>query len=337
MGITSRDVARLAGVSQPTVSRALSNAPGVSPETRQRVQQAAEALNYTPMHSGRTLATRRTRRVGIVAAELANPYYPALVGPLHDELERAGYRTILITDGQQNPPDMESLFDGSVDGVLLTTSERTSRVPLELSRRGIPYVQVGREVEGVESDTAVVDNRQGSTKVAEFLVELGHRRIAAVFGPNATSTGLERARAFGDTLARLGVVLRPDQTVMGKFDYSTGYAALQQIMATDEPPTAIFCASDVLALGVLNAAHRQGVGIPEDISVVGFDDMPMAGWDLFSLTTVSANLSALATAACQMLLHRLEHPDSPFRRSVISVDLVLRTTHAPAASGSHIR
>lgn len=328
MAVTSRDVARLAGVSQPTVSRALRKAPGVSQDTRERVERAAQALGYVPMHSGRTLSTRRTRRIGIVAAELANPYYPALVGPIHDILDEAGYRSILIADGPNNPVDIGSLVDGSVDGVMLTTSERWSTVPHELSRRSIPYVQVGRVVENVEADSAVADNAGGAALVAQLLLDLGHTVIGGVFGPDSTSTGLERRTSFTEALAKRSIAIAPGHILSGRFDYASGHAALAPIMRTDRPPTALFCASDVLALGVLNAAHAMGMRVPEELTVVGFDDIPLAGWDVFALTTVSIDLRRLAAEACRLLLSRLEEPDRRARHIVTPVDLVLRSTHA---------
>ncbi len=207
MAVTSHDVARLAGVSQPTVSRALRDSRGVSAPTRRKVREAARALGYVPIQSGRALSTQSTGRVGIVSAELTNPFYPAIIEPLHDRLADAGYRTILITDRGEAPVEVEPLIDGSLDGVIVTTSTLSSSLPEELRRRGVPCVLVNRAVDTVGVDRCVSDNLEGGAMVADFLLDLGHRRIAAIFGPGTTSTGHERAVSFQQRLADRGAAM----------------------------------------------------------------------------------------------------------------------------------
>jgi LacI family transcriptional regulator len=176
VAVTSHDVARLAGVAQPTVSRALRDEKGVSAATRRRVREAARSLGYVPSQAGRALSTRRSRKIGVISAELSNPFYPALLGPLHDALAGHGYRTVLFTDRGERPVELDPLLDGSLDGVVLTTSERTSSLPGELMARGVPFVMVNRTVDGIEADRCVAGNRVGAAAVAELLAHLGHRR-----------------------------------------------------------------------------------------------------------------------------------------------------------------
>jgi LacI family transcriptional regulator len=328
MPVTSHDVARLAGVSQPSVSRALRDQPGISPATRRRILEAAEALAYVPSSTGRSLSTRTTGRVAIVADELSNPFYPALVAPLHDALAEAGYRTILITDSGTRPVELEPLIDGSLDGVFLTTSRAGTTLPAQLVRRGVPYVLVNRELETVQGDACVVANREGAASVAQLLVSLGHRRIGAVLGPESTSTARERAAGFREALAEHGIALSPAHVERGEFDYDSGRAAFTRLMAADRPPTAVFCSNDVVAIGACNAARARGIDVPGDVSIVGFDDIAMASWDVFQLTTVRAELTDLAKAAADLLLRRIAEPAAPPRRIEIPTTLSLRGTHA---------
>ena len=334
MPITSQDVARLAGVSQPSVSRALRDVPGVSAATRKRVRDAAKALGYVPFHSGWTLATRTTGRVAIVADELSNPFYPALVAPLHDALGDAGFRTLLVTDSGSKPAELEPLLDGSLDGVLLASSRTGSTVPLALARRGVPFVRVNRELDGVQADRCVAANRDGARRVAAHLTGLGHVRVGAVFGPRSASTARQRESGFRAGLLARRIPLPATRVQRCEFDFDAGREAFLRILDQENAPTAVFCANDVLALAALDAAHAAGVSVPGDVSVVGFDDIPMAAWHVFSLTTVHIDLRRLAVSAAALLLKRMDAPDARPQRVEIPASLSVRLTTAPVASAA---
>jgi LacI family transcriptional regulator len=171
-----------------------------------------------------------------------------------------------------------------------------------------------------------------ATAVAELLADLGHRRVAAILGPESTSTGQERAEGFRDALARRGIDLPPAQMVRGPFDPDTGRRGLIRLMSAQTPPTAVFCGNDVIALGVLNAAVSLGIAIPDSLTVVGFDDIPMAAWEAFDLTTVRVDLSQMASSVTALLVKRLATPGAPARSVVLEPRLVMRGTHAPPAS-----
>ena len=207
-GVTSHDVARLAGVSQPTVSRALREDPRVSPDTRERVRLAAERLHYVPSAIGRSLSTRSTRRVAMVA-DLGNPLYPELMGPVHAALERHGYRLVLFAEDENldEATAYDRLFDQSIDGVVLTTTRLNSTLPAALTRRRIPYVMLNRTIPGAEAVSCVADNVAGARQVGQRFVADGHRRIAGLLGPEQTSTARDRERGFRDALAEAGVAL----------------------------------------------------------------------------------------------------------------------------------
>lgn len=332
MAATSKDVARRAGVSQPTVSRALRGLPGVSDGTRRRIEDAAESLGYLPSHAGRALVTRRTKRVGIVVADLTNPFYPHLVAPLLDRFARAGYRSVLFAEDEDEAVRAGDLADDSLDGVVLTTTLSDSPLPEELRRRGMPFVFLNREGEG-PADASVMDDEGGAALLAELLVSAGHRRIGAVLGPMTTSTGRGRHVGFARTLEARGLELPEAATVVSQaYGYPGGRSGLRKLLALSTPPTAVFCANDVLALGALDEATRLGVRVPEELSVVGFDDIGLSGWERFGLTTVRTDLDQLAGAAADLLLRRFADPDAPPRRLVQQAQLVLRSSHgAPPA------
>ncbi|MFF7361492.1 substrate-binding domain-containing protein [Streptomyces sp. NPDC008125] len=331
MGITSHDVARLAGVSQPTVSRALRDDPRVSQATREKVRRAAQALNYVPSEAGRTLSTSATRRVGVIVTDLTNPFYPHVIAPLHDELSSLGYRMMLITERSDEAVAEEKLLDQSMDGVVLATATTDSRLPAQLERRGMPYVFLNRDTGRSDDFASVVDNEGGGRLVARELVNLGHRRVAGIFGSANTTTGRERELGFRLALAEVGVGLPESRVVRGAFEYDTGYRALPALLDADEPPTAVFCGNDVVAIGVLNAALAAGVRVPEDLTVIGFDDLPMAAWEVFRLTTVRHDLRELSRQAARLLVRRIaKEVDPAGERLVLPTEFVPRATHARA-------
>lgn len=334
--VTSHDVARLAGISQSTVSRALRDDPYVAAETRAKVLEAAAALGYVPNAMGRSLVTRSTRTIGMVVTDLSNPYYPNLVAPLHDELASQGYRMVLFTEQIEGEEagardQLGGLVDRGIDGAVLTTSTLDGAVPRELVRRGLPFVFLTREVDGIAADAAVVDNALGASLMAGQVARFGHRRVGAIFGPQNTSTGRGRERGFRAGLAAAGVEL-PDEAVRhGPFQVEAGETAMSELMRLDPRPTAVVCFNDLVAIGALNAAAALGLRVPEDVSITGWDDLPMAAWEIVKLTTVRQSMNEMARAAARLLVERLEGRTGPEpRRVLFEPALVLRRTLGPA-------
>lgn len=332
--VTSHDVARAAGVSQPTVSRALRDDPRISARTKLRVLEAATSLGYVANELGRNLSTRTTRRVALVA-DLDNPLWPLLVAEIHDELSSHGYTMSLLTE-RGDPVGMQAnLLGGWADGVIITSARLDARLPVELARRGVPFVLVNRTIEGgFVADSAVADNPAGAQMAARLLLEAGHTRVGALFGPTDTSTGRGRERGFRDGLAEAGVALRPTDVRHGPFDYSHGRASLPGLLAGRTGPTAVFCANDIIAIGAMNTAHEMGVRVPGDIALVGFDDLEQASWPVFDLTTIKVPFQAMLRSAVAMLLDRLGGHRGAARQLVHPVAAVLRGTHHAGAGTS---
>jgi LacI family transcriptional regulator len=326
---TSHDVALEAGVSQPTVSRALRGDPRVTEATRTRVLLAAQRLGYVTSDRGRSLATRRTSRIGVVVEDLDNPFYLELLDALHERLERSDVRMIVLTPQRNDPERVERLVDGSIDGAILTTTHLDSPLPAELRSRRFPFVLLNRIVDDEACASCSVDNRQGAVRLTEELLRAGHRAIAAIFGPETTSTGRDRERGIRAVLAGAGVPLAEDRTRRGRFTYESGHRGCTELLSARDRPTAVLCANDVVAIGALNAAHALGLRIPEDVSITGFDDIAMAAWDVFQLTTVSQDLRRMAETAVDLVLALVDDPYADPRRIVLPADLVHRRTLAP--------
>jgi LacI family transcriptional regulator len=330
--VTSRDIAREAGVSQPTVSRALRGDPRVAPATAALVQTTARRLGYVPDAAAQMLITRRTGTVAIVVADITNPFYPELVEALHDELGRAAYRTVLLnerTDARGGGGVEMLMRGGVVDGAIVATATLDERTRALLAGERSPIVQLVREVDGVDRDAVVSDNHGGAALAAELLVTLGHRRIGVISGPPDTSTARDRDAGLQEALARLGVPLDPTLRRSGEYAHHTGHQWCLELLDGPEPPTAIFCGNDVIALGAVDAARRRGVAVPGALSIVGFDDISLAGWESFRLTTVRQPLSEMAHAAVRALVRRMEGDDGPPRRVVFPTELIQRATTGP--------
>ncbi len=329
--VTSHDVARLAGVSQPTVSRALRDSPKVSADTKEKVRRAAEALGYVLSETGRALSSGRTHRLGLLLTDLENQFYPHVISPIHHELESLGYQLVLQTESSDTGRVAERLIANALDGVLLATTTSTSLLPLRLRDRRIPFVYFNRTTEAVEADSATVDPEPGLIELADAIVGFGHQRVGAIFGPPNTSTAEQRERALRSALDGHGLSIASSRTIRGPFDFSTGYDGTRALLSSSAPPTVIICGNDVVALGSLNAARELGIAVPDQVSVVGFDDLPQAGWALVQLTTVHFDLDAMARMAGRLLVERIEgDPDAPWRHEIFPTRLISRQSLAAA-------
>lgn len=327
---TSHDVARRAGVSQPTVSRALRDDPSVSAETRRLVRAAADELGYILSARGRSLSTRTTGQIGIVVSDLGNPFYLQVLDTAHRALAQAGRRMLVLTPDGDDEALLARLLDGSLDGAILTTTVLASGVPAALARRGFPFALLNRTIDDAPGDTCVVDNVAGAGLAAQALLRLGHRDIAALLGPQTTSTGRDREAGFRAVLDAAGVALAADRVRRGPFDFAHGHAGLRAVLASR--PTAVFCANDVIALGAFNALRATGLHVPRDITLIGFDDIAMASWEVFELTTVRQDIDRMVQTAADLLLARIATPGRAPEHVVLEPVLVERATHGPPAA-----
>lgn len=326
--ITSFDVARLAGVSQPTVSRALRDSDKVSEKTKTRVRQAAAALGYAPNAIGRALALGHSTRIGLVVTDLHNHFYGHVIPHLHAELSRRGYELVLVTEASETAPIAEQIVANGLSGVVLTTTAVDSTLPGRLRDRSLPFVYFNRTAPSVQSSAVTVDPEPGMTALVEEMARLGHRHLGAVFGPRSTSTGENRESVLRGLLDEHDLRLRRRDVRHGPFDFETGFQACLELLDLDEPPTVLVCANDVVALGAINAAAERGVGVPDYLSIVGFDDLPTSSWPLVQLTTVAYDLAEMSRAAGRLVVELVSNPEAPFEHVVLSTSLVRRRSLA---------
>ena len=325
--VTSHDVARAAGVSQATVSRVLSGSPNVSPATRDRVLEALRATGYTPNLVARAMRTRRTGTVGVVVASITNPFYPEVIEAVAEELASRDCRMILwISEGSGDESAMAAIRQGLVDGIVFTTVTPESGPLHEALERKAPVVMLNRAVEGVAADQVVSDNEAGGAAVADYLVAGGHTRIGFIGGPAHASTAVRREAGFVTGLARHRVTIPRSRHRVGDFTHATGFDAMQSMLGGRYPPTAVFCANDVSAFGAVDAVRANGLRVPDDVEVIGFDDISMASWASYNLTTVRQPIREMCATAVQLLLARIDNPLRPPETVMLTGELVVRSS-----------
>ena len=338
--VTLRDVARVAGVHPATVSRALNDETRtlVNDETAKRVLKAAEELGYRPNPIARGLKTNRSYTIGVLIPDLTNPLFPPILRGIEDHLETGGY-TPLIANTDNDPErellDSQAMRARQVDGIIAATARRDHRLHDALLEAGIELVLVNRRQPDVPVSSATADDRLGMRLSVEHLIALGHTRIAHLAGPLDYSTGLDRHDSFNETMRAAGLEPDPELVLVAEaFNESEGARLCGQLIAEGRPFTAIAAANDLLALGCYDVFADRGVRCPEDISVMGFNDMPFAARFQPPLTTIRIPHYEIGKAAAELMLERLQDGGAPRREIMLEPSLVVRGSTAPVVSGA---
>ena len=334
MRVSIKDIARAAGVSHPTVSRALSDSPLISEETKARVQRLAQEMGYSPNALARGLVTRQTYSVGVVVTTIADPFVAEIVQGIEATAHDHGY-TVILCNSESTPEReiaaVEMLRTKRVDGVIVTAS-RVGALYLEyLEQIGGPIVLINNhnEESGRYTFSVSVDNRHGGRLAAEHLVQLGHRRIAYVAGPANHSSDLDRLAGYRQAHVEGGIEPDPALVVPGNGRPGGGEEALQAILALDPRPTAVFCYNDMTAIGLIHAAQQAGLSIPQDVALVGFDDILFASYLYPPLTTVAQPKVEMGQRAMHMMLSLItakEESEEDLANVVVQGKLIVRAS-----------
>lgn len=324
---TSKDVALLAGVSQATVSRSISHPEMVSEEVRARVGRAMSKLGYVPHSGARVLRGGRTNTIGIVISELMNPFYPQVLEEATAALDARGFRTVIWNAGADHRRSaLEAIRAHAIDGVIFVTATPDSDELEAALKEGSPVVLVNRDVPGVDCDRVLTDNRAGARAVAEFLVANGRDGAVYIGGSPGASTAVERERHFLERMAELGAPVPLHRRFDGGFEWQRASDIARDLIVSADPPDAIFCANDYMALGALDALARSTADAAERCWVVGFDDIPMASWAQIGLTTVHQHTTEMVARAVELLVARIKSPGGAPVREVFGAELQIRAS-----------
>ncbi|RZJ18077.1 MAG: LacI family transcriptional regulator [Haliea sp.] len=324
------DIAAELGLSTSTVSRALADHASISEGTREKVRRAALEAGYAvPVHGTRRRKSG-TKTIGVVVGALHNRFMTLLLEHIHDALLEHGYHMTLIVDSLNDKGQLLSfrpLIDGFLDGMIFATATIDSPVVPELQRLGLPLVLVVRSVEGVNVDVVEIDNLLAGKDAARHLYSLGHRRFGLIMGPSNTSTGRDRTRGAMDYLASEGLKGDAVQLMWGTYTSESGYSGATQMLSQDKAPTALIGGNDTIALGILEACHRLEKKVPEHVSVIGFDDVPLSGSPLVGLTTIRQPVQEMARAAARRIVDRVRLGSVlPVSRDMLPIQLVQRAS-----------
>ena len=326
MATTIKDVARAAGVSVATVSRAINGAENVTPETRQRVKAAALQLRFTPSSAARSLITRRTHTVGALLPDLFGEYFSELIRGIDLKARARGLHLLVSSshgDAQEAASALRAMH-GRVDGLLLMsphidTASLAANLPL-----GLPVVLINTRLPEDGLSSFAVDNHGGAFAMTRHLISRGHRQVAFIGGPDNNYEAQERLRGYRSALAGL-LPGAPELVLPGDFTEESGWRAGSEIATLAQRPTAVFCGNDMMAIGCLAALAEAGVRVPQDIALAGFDDIPIARYVTPPLTTVRVRIAELGSLALDRLFSAIETPGrSATQHQTLRAELVVR-------------
>lgn len=327
-----KDVALHAGVSVTTVSHVVNGTRFVSEVVRQRVEAAVRELGYVPSAVARSLKHNTTHTFGMVIPNNSNPYFAEIIRGVEDRCFAAGYNVILCNsndDPERQAAYLRVLAEKRIDGLIFVVTGSDAVVRATLGGINTPLVLLDREVSGVSGDLVEVNHVLGSQMATRHLLELGHPRVACISGPPGLSPSSQRRAGWKDALEHAGVERKESDLARGDFTARGGYLAMQALLRRRPRPTAVFACNDLMAFGALTAAREAGIAVPQQLSIVGFDDIDLAAFSAPPLTTVAQPKQQIGTVAADLLLDRVSNARTDNRQMILDPELRVRASTAP--------
>ena len=329
---TVKEIAAIAKVSVATVSRALQRPELVSETTRQRIHEVVKRLGYTPNALARNLRTARTRLIIALLPDIANPFFSEVIRGIEQVAHENGY-SVLLGETQSSLVREQAYADmvaaRQADGII-TMSHRVPAIPID---GRLPVVNACEYVKDKKISSVYIDNVAAAGAAVDYLVTLGHRDIAFIAGPSSSPICVDREQGYQLAMQRAKIPANPALTAVGDFSIEAGERAIDLFLSQGQSFSAVFCSNDEMAIGAMRALISHGLRVPEDVSVVGFDDIRFARYTSPALTTVAQPKNALGREAMTMLIELLNDPEVPPRKRVLSADLVVRGSTAARGSG----
>lgn len=336
--ITINEVAKEAGVSVATVSRVIRDHPDVSEETRARTKAVIERLNYRPSALARALVSNRSNTLGLMVADIGNPFFSELAKSVEAAAYALGVRTILCNtsdDPDRELSYLDELFSSRVDGVIQASHYTNSPLIEAAMNNGVNVVAVNRPAFGVGIDSVVLDNRAGAKMATQHLIDLGHDRIAHIQGPSYSTNVPERRAGYEDALTENGIAFDKELVYEGSWEPDTPVDAVRHFLGLPDAPTAVFAADDMFAMVALGAFLEKGLEVPGDVSIVGFDGTAFANLPMLSITTIAQDIDYVGARAVGILMERVSagmsqaRGDGPVTTEILSPELVVRRSTGP--------
>lgn len=320
------DVAKMANVSTATVSRVLCNTGTVKKETTERVREVMEQLNYQPNLLARQLRKMETKTILVVVPDITNSFFSKVLRGIESVATENGYQ-VLLGDAQNNIEHEKGLINilrqKKADGMILLTARMNQALIEEISRE-FPVVLACEYIEGALIPTVSIDNISSARKATSHLIELGHKRIGFISGPLNSVLGRDRLKGFRQAMDQCNLPVKPLYIQEGDFSYESGFNLIMKFLALDQPPTAVFTASDEMAIGAIKAIKSKGLSVPEDISIVGFDDVKMASILEPALTTIAQPAFEIGENAMELLMKLINHDALEKNQFILEDKLIIR-------------
>ncbi|KAA9029989.1 LacI family DNA-binding transcriptional regulator [Niallia endozanthoxylica] len=304
-GVNAKDVARLAGVSQSSVSRVFFGGASVSEKTRQKVLAAAEELGYIPNEFARSLITNKSKIIGLVMKGIKNPFYPQVLKEFTVAFKKLGYSILFVHTNHDEiqKEDVKMLLHYNVAGVIITDAALSLNLSEDFKKFKIPLVLFNRKVEKQEFFSVCTNNLEASRQIAEFLIQKGCTDMVYISGDRNTSTSLEREKGFFEVVEKHQL---PYERYDSDYSYQGGYDTTRLILKKGRIPSAFFVANDIMSFGVLDALREHSIEVPGQVKVVGFDNIDMASWPIYNLTTWEQPISEMVDETVEYMLAEIE-------------------------------
>lgn len=330
MGVTIKDIAREANVSVTTVSRVLNKKPDVSDDTKKEILKIIDELGYKPNGIARGLVLNKTYTIGLVVPDISNPYFPQVAKGVEKKAKELGYSVIFCdtdNDKEEEKKAIELLKNRRVDGIVLSLSMINKSELNKLQQENFPVVQIDREVPGLNYPTVIIDNNESAFKATKYLIQLGHTQIAHITGDLDTKTGQDRLVGFKRALKKFNIYQKEKWILEGDYSKESGFNLMKQLLESKERPTAVFAANDLMALGAYEAIFNYDLEIPEDISIIGHDDIDVASIIRPELTTMAQPKYKLGQEAARTLIEEIENNKvENKRRILLKSQLIIRNS-----------
>lgn len=325
---TIGDIADQLGVSRATVSRAMNGAPGVGPELRKKILEFAEGLGYKPNVVSQSLSKTNSKIIGLIFGDVRNPFYAELTFYIQMALNQYGYTVMLFNseyNAQQEQGFIEMAKQFGLAGLILFTAQ-TDKKQLQEQTKELPIVLVNRPLDMARHDSVTMDNFKAGYIAAMHLIELGHRRIGFVRGQAISSASVQRFEGYRQALKSWSLTLREEDIMEGDLKMPTGYELAKTFFQREERPTGLIVANDMMALGILDWCNENGVSIPEELSVVSFDNINFSSVHGIELTTVSQHMKEMGRKAAELMVRRIREPQAEYKRIILEPTLIVRNT-----------
>ena len=324
-GVTAKDVAKLAGVSQSSVSRVYFKGATVSQKTREKVLAAAKELGYRPNEFARSLITNRTKIIGLVMKGVQNPFYPQVLKQFTTAFKKLGYSILFVYthNDEIQQEDIDTLLNYNVAGVIITDATLSLQANEDLFNNRIPLALFNRKIDGNKFYSVCCNNLEASKQIAHYLLEAGCSNMIYISGNENTSTSIEREKGFVTVLKENKVKYKK---YISDFTYEGGYKTIEKVVSQGKVPEAIFVANDIMALGVMDSLKKHHIAVPDEVKVVGFDNIEMSAWPSYSLTTWEQPINEMVNVTVDYLTAEISEYSGQTQNIEIDGRLIVRNS-----------